>query len=140
VTGNDKPSVLLLTGARQVEPLLAQHFHVLNAPDTQPVAVVAQGQQAADALRLALERPELVERLVLAEPECPPDIIEALPGVGAPTLVLWGTASPKDEGELYHRRLPRAHLMYVYGELTPEAIARLGADFIERGDAFPVMI
>jgi hypothetical protein len=30
--------------------------------------------------------------------------------------------------------------MYVYGELTPEAIARLGADFIARGDAFAVTI
>jgi len=140
VTGDDKPSVLLLKGAQQVEPLLAQHFHVLKASDTQPVAVVAHGQQAADALRLALERPELVERLVLAEPECPPDLVEALPDVGAPTLILWGTGSPRDEGELYHRRLPRAYLMYVYGELTPEAIARLGADFIARGDAFAVTI
>jgi len=131
---------VVLFGAEAVAPLLRERFRLLAAPPADgPVAVIAQGAAAAEAIPLASD-PKLVERLVLAEPDCPTEVLEQLADVSAPTLILWGTTDPRQDGELYQKRIPRAYLMYVYGQLSPEPFARLAADFIQRGDAFAVRI
>ncbi|MBO0685112.1 MAG: alpha/beta hydrolase [Candidatus Dormibacteraeota bacterium] len=75
------------------------------------------------------------------------ELLRRLAEIQARTLVLWGTADrviPPEQGELYQRSIPRAHLVYVYGAAhsLPVAAAgpfvRLVTGFIEQGETFVV--
>lgn len=72
---------------------------------------------------------------------------ERLAEIKAPTLLLWSTRDqvvPPDLGEVYHKRIPVAYLMYIYGGAHALPIAcekqfvSLTSDFLERGESFIV--
>jgi pimeloyl-ACP methyl ester carboxylesterase len=74
-------------------------------------------------------------------------LLERLPEIVAPTLVLWGTADqvvPPEAGQLYVQRIPTSYRILVYGAAhsLPVAACRqfvtLVTDFVERGERFVV--
>jgi pimeloyl-ACP methyl ester carboxylesterase len=75
------------------------------------------------------------------------DLLERLPEIAAPTLVVWGTADqlvPPEHGQLFVQRIPNSYRILVYGAAhsLPIAACRqfvaLVTDFIERGERFVV--
>jgi pimeloyl-ACP methyl ester carboxylesterase len=65
----------------------------------EPTHVFAAGTDAAEAVRLAIRRPDAVLSLVLADPAAPPaDVLAALPDVAVPTLVV--ASAPNGESDL----------------------------------------
>jgi len=125
-----------------------------------PSALIAQSMGGVVALRAALRKPELVTHLVLcvtsggidlsafdaqdwrpamraAQPDLPDwfisyreDLAPRLPGLGIPTLLLWGDAdpiSPVQVGQHLASLLPRAALHVV-----PSADHSLGCTLAER--------
>jgi pimeloyl-ACP methyl ester carboxylesterase len=76
-------------------------------------------------------------------------LLERLSEIGAPTLVLWGTADeivPPEAGQVYVQRIPTSYRMLVYGAAhsLPVAACRqfvaLATDFIDRGERFVVKL
>lgn len=87
----------------------------------------------------------LVRRLIGAPRD--PRLLEALPSLDVPALVLFGTddrAIPPAMGREYRRMLPRCHyvLLYDAGHLLdierPEAFAAVVADFLREPETFLV--
>jgi pimeloyl-ACP methyl ester carboxylesterase len=75
------------------------------------------------------------------------DLLERLPAIAAPTLILWGTADrliAPESGQVYSRAIPHSYRMYVYGAAHSLPVAacdvfvRLTTEFIQRGEAFVV--
>ncbi|HEX6511534.1 MAG TPA: alpha/beta hydrolase [Chloroflexota bacterium] len=182
-----------------VAALMADFIRAVAEP---PVQLIGESAGGAPACWLAVDQPELLDKLILAAPAAftvpsanpetltpeerdvrlfglspsyisPPsaedaaerrrnsafhmsrwrsrdgnqDLLARLPEIKARTLILWGTADrqiPPEQGEIYQKHIPRAHLMYIYGaaHALPVAAARqfveLTTDFIERGEAFMV--
>jgi pimeloyl-ACP methyl ester carboxylesterase len=118
--------------------------------------LMATAGASAAALGLALHEPAHVRALVLESPTLlradgadghAGDLEGRLGEVAAPTLVLFGTrdrSDAQDTGRRYARRMPNAHLVFVYdtgdaiGVDRPEAFAEVVADFLERHEAFVV--
>jgi pimeloyl-ACP methyl ester carboxylesterase len=107
----------------------------------------------AAALRLALQAPARVLALVLEAPatirqeDRGADLERRLPGLAAPTLVVFGTrddVSPPATGRVYKELIPNCHLVFVYdasdaiGADRPEAFAEVVGDFFERHEAFVI--
>jgi pimeloyl-ACP methyl ester carboxylesterase len=87
----------------------------------------------------------LVQRL--RGPDRDPDLERRLPGVSAPTLVLFGTLDaviPPEMGHIYKELIPNSHLVFVYdaghaiSTERPEAFTEVVADFLERHEAFVI--
>ena len=75
------------------------------------------------------------------------DLLECLPQICAPTLILWGTADelvPPESGQVYVRTIPDSYRVLIYGgaHVLPVSACRqfvaLTTDFIERGEHFVV--
>ena len=75
------------------------------------------------------------------------ELLERLPEIAAPTLLLWGTADeliPLEAGQPFQQRIPTCYRVLIYGAAhsLPVAACRqfvaLTTDFIERGEAFIV--
>jgi pimeloyl-ACP methyl ester carboxylesterase len=75
------------------------------------------------------------------------ELLERLPEIAAPTLLLWGTADeviPLEAGQAFQQRIPTCYRVLIYGaaHALPVAACRqfvaLTTDFIERGEAFIV--
>jgi pimeloyl-ACP methyl ester carboxylesterase len=108
--------------------------------------IVAAGDAAPLACRLALDHAGLVETLVLSAP-APADaaLLARLGEIKAPCLLLLASNSPAPLQEAmaaYQQRLQRATRILFYGaahDLTREpAWTRLVADFVARGERFVV--
>jgi pimeloyl-ACP methyl ester carboxylesterase len=129
----------------------------LAAQGLERASLVAEGDDAAAALSLALERPDRIASIVLLAPTIfdatgaareGTDAVAATFGViEAPILALFGTndaAAPPEAARHYRGRNPRCNLVFVYdataamGEERPEAVAELVLDFVMRGDRFVV--
>jgi pimeloyl-ACP methyl ester carboxylesterase len=121
------------------------------------VSLVAEGDDAAMALRLALDRPDRIGSIVLLAPTIFEEsgaarqgkeaIAATLGAIDAPMLALFGTedkAAPPEAARHYRGLNPRCHLVFVYdagaamGEERPEAVAELILDFVMRGERFIV--
>ena len=72
---------------------------------------------------------------------------EALPGIKARTLVVFGTSDevvPIDTARRLLAGIPQSHLTYIYGAAhvpeydQPDKVARLIGDFLEHGESFVV--
>jgi pimeloyl-ACP methyl ester carboxylesterase len=111
-----------------------------------PCDVLAAGEEAAAALWLAADAPDLVRAIVLESPPDPgPELTAALAGIFAPALLLCGTrddAGPAGPGVTCQQLLPNAFLSYVYdaghdirGD-RPDAFAALVSDFLTRQGRF----
>jgi pimeloyl-ACP methyl ester carboxylesterase len=81
----------------------------------------------------------------LRGPDRDPALEKLLPGIAAPTLVLFGTLDrlmPSELGRLYKAAMPNCSLVLVYdaghaiGADRPEAFAEVVGDFLERHEAF----
>jgi pimeloyl-ACP methyl ester carboxylesterase len=122
-----------------------------------PVHLVAESAGGAAGCWVAVLHPELVETLVLVAPAAfaihaaPTDhdqaLLERLPEISAPTLILWGTADrqiPPTSGQIYRQHIPNSTRMYVYGAAHSLPVAScqkfvaLTTEFIQRGEAFVV--
>jgi pimeloyl-ACP methyl ester carboxylesterase len=104
------------------------------------------------ALWLALQAPERVLALVLEAPaairqEGADDLESRLPGLAAPTLVLFGTLDSviaPTMGRVYKELMPNCHLVFVYDAAhgisadRPEAFTEVVVDFLERHEAFVI--
>jgi pimeloyl-ACP methyl ester carboxylesterase len=80
-------------------------------------------------------------------PEAMQALLEKLPEVKAPTLLLWGTEdriSPPELGAPYKQLIPNAYRLYVHGAAHSLPVAagprfvQLTLDFLERGEFFVV--
>ena len=119
-------SVVLCLPARMAlfdpepEQTAKREVRLLGAMDSSPAGVVGWSSGGWDALALAAEQPDLVERLVLVStpfPEEEPDGVD-LDGVRAKTLLLFGSNDPRTgsrHGRWWQRRLPNARLEMVPG-------------------------
>ena len=96
---------------------------------------------------LALQEPDVLDRLVLESPASDTALRARLGEIRTPTLALFGTEDrqiPAEIGRLYKERIPDCQFALVYqaGHIIrrdrPEAFARLVADFLDRGPAFLV--
>ena len=114
-----RPVVLCLPGGAPPEDpgpdeTARRNVELLERLDERPVGVVGWAGGGLDALRLAVRRPDLVERLVLVATPFPEDESGLdLDAVGAKTLLLFGTADPltgSRHGRAWQRRLPNARL------------------------------
>lgn len=119
--------------------------------------LVAEGAQAATALRLALERPDKLAAIVLLGPrifgaegevaEADASLAQRFESIAVPLLAVFGTRdemAPPEAGRHYRARNARCNLVFVYdagaamGEERPDAVAELITDFLRRGDRFIV--
>jgi pimeloyl-ACP methyl ester carboxylesterase len=110
---------------------------------TQP----AWSEPPTDADRAARQRNATANGARLRPAHGNVDLLERLPGISAPTLVLWGTVdeviSP-EAGQVFVERIPNSYRILVYGAAhsLPVSACRqfvtLTTDFIERGDRFVV--
>jgi pimeloyl-ACP methyl ester carboxylesterase len=110
------------------------------------VNLMATGDAAAAALRLALAEPERVRGLVLESPRAlGGDLERRLSEVTTPTLVAFGTSDDQavqETGRVYAKAMGNGHLVFVYdagaaiGRDRPEAFVDVVADFLERHEAF----
>jgi pimeloyl-ACP methyl ester carboxylesterase len=166
VRGAGRPLVYLhaASGVRWtpvLERLSQTHaVHMPSSPDFEraaryvdsigkPVDVIGSSFGAAVALRLASERPDCVDHLVLASPAYgeDADLLEKLSRVEATTLILHGTEDrsiAKESVQLLKSRLRRAFLVYVWDaghdiEVDqPGRMLSVVQGFLERSDAFMV--
>ena len=155
--GTGQPLVWLGGAWSRTQTILAQRHQVIAgpAPELARFDLVGEGAAAADALRLALERPDAVRTLVLVGPTI-------LAGDGSakdaalaarmgdqklPCLAVFATrdaAAPLEAARHYKTRMPGCNLVFVYDtgarmtEERPEAVASLIGDFLERHDLFLV--
>jgi pimeloyl-ACP methyl ester carboxylesterase len=111
--------------------------------------VMGWSSGAALALRLALERPELVDHLVLESPGDGKDeaLLARAGEIGQTTLIVQGTGDgtiSAPGARLLKGALKKAFLVYVWQaghDLEadqPERVAALVRDFLERSDSFMV--
>ncbi len=125
--------------------------HPLDGPreDLESFDLLAHGQGAEEALRLALRRPLAVHALVLAAAAPPADLtlLARLPGLTVPTLAVLGTRDrevPPESGRRWRALLPRCHLVFLYDaghDLVadrPQAFADIVLDFLSDPGAFLV--
>jgi pimeloyl-ACP methyl ester carboxylesterase len=100
-----------------------------------------------DADRAARQRNAGSNATRIRSPDRNADLLERLPEITAPTLILWGTADeviPSESGQLFVQRIPNSYRILIYGAVhsLPVAACRqfvaLVTDFIERGDRFVV--
>jgi pimeloyl-ACP methyl ester carboxylesterase len=119
---------------RGMEAILFGTAPAWTEPLDEQDAVLRQRNAAANAARI---RPANANQ----------DLLERLPEVGVPTLILWGTAdrlAAPESGQIYSQRIPASQRLYIYGGAHSLPVAacdqfvRLTAEFIERGDAFIV--
>jgi pimeloyl-ACP methyl ester carboxylesterase len=124
----------------------------------EPFDLLAQGDRAAAALRLAVEHPGAMRAIVLLGPTAiardgtPADGADAallgrLAEIALPSLAIFGTrdaAAPPEAARHYRARIPACNLMFVYDASAamtaerPDAVAALILDFLERHDLFLV--
>jgi pimeloyl-ACP methyl ester carboxylesterase len=117
--------------------------------------VVAEGQDAALALRVALDYPQAVAALALLAPTvinalgqaADEALVSRLGALTPPLLAVFGTRdqlAPPEAGRHYRERLATCNVVFVYdaghamGEERPEAVAELVTDFLRRHDLFLV--
>jgi pimeloyl-ACP methyl ester carboxylesterase len=120
--------------------------------------LVAAGDSAGPALRLALDVPSAVRALVLLGPTVigadgaagaggDTALLARLGELAVPLLAAFGTrdaAAPPEAARHYRARVPACNLMLVYDATAamtgerPEAVAALILDFLERHDHFLV--
>ena len=153
-------TVLWLGDGKRSAPLrklVAAQFRVVDSAPSGAArfGVIAESDAAAEALRLALARPDDVTSVMLIAPtliqangRAADEALVAQLGALKPSLlVLFGTkdaAAPPDAGRHYRERSARANVVFVYdagaamGDERPEAVAEVAIDFIRRGDAFLV--
>ena len=141
------PDVALAKTHRVMAPTLAGATPAALAAEIAGGAhVVAVGDAAPLACRLALDHAGLVTTLVLSAPASADAALAARLGeIAAPCLLLLGSNAPAPAQEAmaaYQQRLPRATRILLYGaaaDLTREpAWTRLVADFFDRGERFVV--
>jgi pimeloyl-ACP methyl ester carboxylesterase len=119
---------------------------VLDRLELGPCDLLAAAAGAEAALWQAAGAPDRVRAIVLESPPEPgPVLAAALPGIGAPALVLCGTradAGPAGPGVTCQALLPNAFLSYVYdaghdirGD-RPDAFAAVVSDFLTRQGRF----
>jgi len=121
-------------------------------------AIIAQGDTAPVALRLALQMPQALRavamlgpRLIAANGEAAaaidPALVAQLASIKAPCLAIFGTkdeCAPPEAARYYRARIPGCNLIFVYDATEamarerPEAVAELLLDFLDRGDHFIV--
>lgn len=150
-------TVLWLSDSRNLRNLTAAEFRVIDGVPSngQHFGVVADSSSAAEALRLALDRPEDVTGVVLIAPKlidadgraADEALVAQLDALKPSLLVLFGTkdkVAPPEIGRHYRARSARANVVFVYdagaamGDERPEAVAELVLDFLKRGDTFLV--
>jgi pimeloyl-ACP methyl ester carboxylesterase len=143
--------------ASALRDLLAAEFHLIDKglPEGGRFGVLADADQAAAGLDLALDRPEAVTALVLIGPRlidsqgrvADEAVIARLGSLKVPLLTIFGTkdpAAPPEAGRHYRERLASCNVVFVYdagaamADERPEAIAELAIDFLRRGDTFLV--
>jgi pimeloyl-ACP methyl ester carboxylesterase len=143
VPGSGRAPEAAVTIGRAIENLGLGDFDLMATPAASPAA-----------LRLALQEPERVRALVLESPTLlggdgaeprDADLEPRLAEVGTPMLVVFGTRDREGAqatGRIYAKRMPNAHLVFVYdaahplGDDRPEAFAEVVADFLDRHEAF----
>jgi pimeloyl-ACP methyl ester carboxylesterase len=137
--------------------LIAAKFRVIDkAPsDGARFGVIADGDNAAAGLALALDKPEAVAALILMGPRlihgdgrvADEALIGRLASLKVPLLTVFGTkdkAAPPEAGRYYRERLAACNVVFVYdasaamADERPEAVADLAIDFFHRGDTFLV--
>jgi pimeloyl-ACP methyl ester carboxylesterase len=158
--GSGTPLVWLGGAWSKTRTLLAKNHHVIapeggSAPELASFDLVGEGAAAADALRLALARPQAVRGLVLVGPMLlkrdgsagDATLLARLGEVTQPSLAVFATndpQSPLEAARHYKTRMPGCNLVFVYDadarmtDERPEAVASLIADFLERHDLFLV--
>jgi pimeloyl-ACP methyl ester carboxylesterase len=107
----------------------------------------AWSEPPTDGDRAARQRNASANAAKLRPADGNADLLERLPDIAAPTLVLWGTADqviPPEHGQVFVQRIPNSYRILVYGAAhsLPVSACRqfvaLSTDFIERGDRFVV--
>ena len=125
-----------------------------SEPPSGPPEEMARRLYAHPERLAALPLPDPVlqakTRLVLQRlrgPDRDADLERRLPGLAAPTLVLFGTLDaviPPEMGHIYKELIPNCHLVFVYDAAhaistdRPEAFTEVVADFLERHEAFVI--
>jgi pimeloyl-ACP methyl ester carboxylesterase len=150
------PLVWLGGAWSRTRTLLAKRHQVIEAaPESGSFDLVGEGAAAADALRLALDRPQAVRALVLVGPAilgrdgaaADAALAARMGEMTAPCLAIFATgdeAAPVEAGRHYKTRMPGCNLVFVYDagsrmtDERPEAVASLIGDFLERHDLFLV--
>lgn len=137
--------------------LIAAKFRVIDKvpSDGARCGVIAEGDAAAAALALALDRPDAVSALILVGPRlihadgraADEALATRLGSLKVPLLTIFGTkdqAAPPEAGRHYRERLANCNVVFVYdagaamADERPEAVAELAIDFLHRGDTFLV--
>ena len=136
---------LVHLGGGSAPELLRQQFRVTSTPEGERYAVWGTGEGATEALKLALDKPEAVEALVLESPALDPSLEDRLSEVEVRTLILFGTSDENSHtGGTYKEKMPSCSFILVYGAGRdiagdrPEAFSSLVSDFLERGERFVV--
>lgn len=154
--GTSAPLVWLGGAWSKARTLAAKRHHIVAAADgIDRYDLVGEGEGAAAALKLALERPQNVQALVLVGPTllardgaaADAALAGRLGELKLPCLAMFGTLDPKAPVEAarhWRARMPHCNLVYVYdagaamADERPEAVASLLLDFLERHDLFLV--
>lgn len=137
--------------------LIAAKFRIVDKAPAggERFCVIADSDNAAAALTLALDRPEAVAALVVLGPRLiqvdghvtDAALIGRLNTLKVPLLTVFGTkdrAAPPEAGRFYRERLTACNVVFVYdagaamADERPEAVADLAIDFFHRGDTFLV--
>lgn len=118
-------------------------------PDTEsdagsPYALVATADDAAVAVRRAVQSPLRVSVLVMVAPPALP-LPADLRRIQCPTLVVFGNDDPQaNTARAYRAQIPNCHIAFVYDAghdiaiQRPQALLNLVADFLERRETFIV--
>jgi pimeloyl-ACP methyl ester carboxylesterase len=137
--------------------LIAAKFRIVDkAPSgSERFCVIADSDNAAAGLTLALDRPDAVAALVVLGPRlikgdgtvAEAALVGRLGALKVPLLTVFGTkdkAAPPEAGRFYRERLAACNVVFVYdagaamADERPEAVADLAIDFFHRGDTFLV--
>ncbi|HWE71825.1 MAG TPA: alpha/beta hydrolase [Stellaceae bacterium] len=141
----------------ELRDLIAAQFRVIDKTPSgsERFAVIADSDNAAAGLALALDRPDAVAALIVLGPRlihgdgrvADEALIGRLGALKVPLLTVFGTkdrAAPPEAGRYYRERLAACNVVFVYDAGTamaderPEAVADLVVDFFHRGDTFLV--
>jgi len=150
MTGITNRLLWLAAPSRTVE-LLSGRFPLVDAPAGGATHILAEGEAANDALRIALAAPEAIAAIVLLAPPAigvlAADVRARLRDLATPVLALFGTedaASPPAFGHDWRRGLAKGFVTFVYGATSamarerPDAVAMLAGEFFSRGEGFLV--
>ena len=151
---------LAATMARAIEHLGVDACHVMGTSFGGKTALWLALQAPQQVRSLVLEAPAAIRpagftpgaasapiALRLRGPDRDEELERRLPGLAAPTLVLFGTEDdviPPAMGRLYKTLIPSCHLVFVYAAGhristdRPEAFTDVVLDFLERGEAFVI--